>query len=499
MAGTRTMLIWCPDWPVIASGVDGPVAVVHANQVVVCSAEARAYGVRRGLRKRDAQARCPKLTVVAHDPARDARAFEPVIATVERLVAGAAVLRPGVCAVAARGPARYFGGEERAAEHIIEQVAVESGVEALVGIAEGSFAALLAARAGRIIPPGGVPEFLADLPISTLERPELAPLLRRLGIRTLGAFAALPASDVLARFGLDAALVHRLAAGDDDRPLAVRRPPPDLEVEERFDEPIERVDVAAFAAKALAERLHGKLAGHGLACTRLVIEAVTADGQGLQRIWRHEGVLTPTAISDRVRWQLDGWLTHHRLVGGIITLRLVPDGVVRQVSLQPGLWGEAGAERDRAHRSMHRIQGLLGPESVFTAVASGGRDPWTRFRLVPWGDERVPARPAGPWPGHLPAPWPALVRSGEADFLDAEGQPLGVSARLELSGQPARVTVDGSTVEVTQWAGPWPVDERWWDGRVARRLARMQVLLADSRALLLTLVAGQWKLSLEYD
>ncbi|HCT78134.1 MAG TPA: DNA repair protein, partial [Micromonosporaceae bacterium] len=297
------MLVWCPDWPVIAAEIvdgipaAGPVAVLYANKVVASSAAARAEGVRRGLRKRDAQSRCPQLTVVEHDPSRDMCAFEPVVAAVEQLAAGVAVLRPGVCAFAARGPARYYGGEAGAAEKIIEQIATECAVEAQIGAGDGAFAALLAARAGRLIEPGHTPAFLAGQPVSTLDRPQLTDLLWRLGVRTLGQFAALPPSDVLSRFGLDAALAQRLAAGKDDRPLAVRQPPPGLEVEERFEEPIERVDMAAFAARALAERLHERLTGYGLVCTRLAIVATTVDGQELYRVWRHDGVLTATAIS----------------------------------------------------------------------------------------------------------------------------------------------------------------------------------------------------------
>src|SRR5690606_10145112 len=185
----------------------------------------------------------------------------------------------------------------------------------------------------------------------------------RLGLRTLGDFAALPASGVLARFGFDSAYAHRLAAGRDDAPLAVRRPPPDLDVVETFDEPLDRVDAAAFAARALAGRLHERLAAPGLACTRVVVEAVTATGQELCRTWRHEGLLTAAAVADRVRWQLEGWLTgtgSARPTGGILRLRLAPDGVVAHTALQPGLWGEAGEQQDRAHRALTRVQGLLG-------------------------------------------------------------------------------------------------------------------------------------------
>jgi protein ImuB len=75
----RTLVVWCPDWPVIAAGivdgcpVDRPVVVLYANRVLASSPAARAEGIRRGLRKREAQGRCPSLTVIEHDPGRDAR------------------------------------------------------------------------------------------------------------------------------------------------------------------------------------------------------------------------------------------------------------------------------------------------------------------------------------------------------------------------------------------------------------------------------------------
>ena len=129
----------------------------------------------------------------------------------EDLAPGVEVLRPGACALAARGPASYYGGEAAAAERLVEHVALACGVEVQAGIADGVFAAMLAARAGRIVPPGGTVDFLAGLDIAALDRPELVSLLRRLGVHTLADFAALPAADVLARFGFDAAYAHRLA------------------------------------------------------------------------------------------------------------------------------------------------------------------------------------------------------------------------------------------------------------------------------------------------
>ncbi len=315
----RTVVLWCPDWPVVtamaAAGVaaegatDIPAAVVFANRVISCTPAARAEGVRLDLRRREAQSRCPRLVVLPHDPARDARAFEPVVAAVEELAPGVEVVRPGTCAVGARGPARYFGGDRAVADRLARQVAARTGVTCSVGVADGRFAAALAARRGAVVPRGGSRAYLAPFPVEALGLPELPDLLRRLGLRTLGAFAELPARDVLARFGPDGARGHRLARGLDDRPLAARLPVPELSVQTELDPPVERVDTAAFAARTLAERLHERLARRGLACTRVAIEAQTEHGEQLTRLWRHEGVLTPAAIADRVRWQLDGWLT----------------------------------------------------------------------------------------------------------------------------------------------------------------------------------------------
>ena len=89
-----------------------------------------------------------------------------------------------------------------------------------------------------------------------------------------------------------------------------------------------------------------------------------------------------------------------------------------------------------------------------------------------------------------------------AVVLDRTGAPVGVSARLELTGDPASLLLEkgtGGLAEIVGWAGPWPVDERWWAPDEARRRARFQVALLDGRALLLSLVAGHWSVEAIYD
>lgn len=541
----RRIVVWCPDWPVVAAARAAeleplvPAAVFAANRVVACSATARESGVRRGMRRREAQGRCPELVVCDHDPSRDVRLFEPVVTAVEDLVPGVEVVRPGLVAVPARGPARYFGGEEVAAEKLVDEIDAQTGVECRIGVADGLFAAILAARHARHVEPGGSREFLAPLPIEEVEQladrlgqkqaaqqPELVDLLRRLGIRTLGEFAGLGRADVATRFGPAALLAHRAAAGQEERPVKRRRPPPELVVTEELDPPVDRVDRAAFVAKALADELHAKLGDLGLACTRLGISARTGNGEELHRIWRCAEPLTPAATADRVRWQLDGWLNGRNRKGrptaGLDELSLRPEEVVGAGGLQLDLLSAAtGESAARAGRAFARVQGMLGPESVLTGVLGGGRDPRDQVRFVPWGDERragLPAEP--PWPGRIPAPSPTVVPGAPwpARVLDESGESVWITGRMGLSAAPHRVEVGGGRSRaVAGWAGPWPVAERWWvdllaggSGQTApeshappRALVRLQVVLAQDEggsadedsgevALLLVHERGDW-------
>ncbi len=501
--------VWCPDWPVTAAralaglAADAPIAVVTANIVVACSHTARQAGVRRGLRRREAQGRCPDLVVLPRDEASEVRAFEPVVQAIESLAPGVELSRPGIACVGTRGPTRYFGGEP-AVVHALTRALVESAPDvagdALLGVADGPFAAEQAARRGVIVEPGGSPAFLADLPVDTLGLPELADLLRRLGIRTLAAFAALPIQDVLARFGPAGAWAHRQAGGRDARPIAARPPAAEFSVELTFEPAVDNAEAVTFSARASAERFVADLAAHGQACTCLELVVRTEHGEETVRRWRHAGVLGSIDVLDRVRWQLDGWLSgRHDSVAptaGVQLLRLTPIECVPILAHQQALWGAAGADDERAHRALSRVATLLGHGSVLTAVAEGGRDPAERTRLVPWGDERTAvAGPERPWPGRLPAPAPSVLFDPPRPVLvcDEAGRPVTVTERGAVPAPPARLTIGATPVQITAWAGPWPVDDRWWDtatpgrpGRQPHRRARFQLVDLRGRAYLAT-------------
>jgi protein ImuB len=527
MPGVRMVVVWCPDWPIVSWGVplDEPAAVLVANRVVATSPAARASGVVRGQRRREAQGRCPELAVLDRDADREARLFEPVAAALEAITPRVEVAGPGLVGFPTRGPSRFFGGDQPLAEHAVELVrpALPRRAPVRVAVADGVFAARLVARSidttvhdhhpVRVLEPGAGPAFLAALPITALEMPELTDVLVRLGLTTLGSLAALPAVDVIGRFGRDGRLAHRLASGEDDHPPDLRRPAPDLAVTWVFEPPADRMEHCAFAAKALADELHDGLLTRGLSCTRVAIEAETETGQRQLRLWRHQGALSAAALADRTRWQLEGWLDRGgpgRPTSGVARLTLVPDEVVPARGRQLGLWGARNDRSEEVTRVVGRLQALLGPDAVTVAEYRGGLGPAERIRLVPaaavdLGEERPAADRrfvTEPWPGQIPAPSPARIHPDPVpvDVVDGRGRGVTVDARGEPSAPPvALVRPAGPTGRVSAWAGPWPAEQRWWDPLTRRRRARMQLVLDDGTAHLVALEGGAWAIEATYD
>jgi hypothetical protein len=376
---------------------------------------------------------CPDL-LEQKEQGREQRAFCRVVEAVSSLTTRIETVRQGVCAVPTRGPSRYFGGDLSLCEEVAGAVEREvPGTKVGMGVADGLFAAVLAALAGVgtgspggspggafVIPPGGTPAFLAPWPVGVLERVELADLLIRLGIRTLGQFASLPARHVLARFGTDGAACHLAATGRS-----------------------------------------GELPG---------LRAPTGPG--------------PASA------------------GTASAGTAMPAPVVRQ----PGFWGGTAESDKRAGTVLARIQRDLGPEEVLAPRLRGGRDPSERAFMIPVdsravGASREQRHDDEPWPGRLPPPSPAVVlaRPLPVTVTDAAGCPVVVSARVLLSAAPAQVSVAGGAfTAVTEWAGPWPADDRWWS-TTHRRRARVQVVTASGSAQLLVAESGGWWLEGVYD
>jgi protein ImuB len=524
----RTILVWCPDWPLLAAAAENglepgaPLALTERSLVFASSPAARAEGVRRGMRVREAQSRCTGLAVLPYDSVLDHRAFEPLMQALEEITPGVQLIRPGLCAIRARGPKRYYGGEQAAAEAVLLRLAELGLPGARIGIADGLFASELAAKhLGRpvaIVPAGAAAEFLSPLPLDALETEavaaparvpnrgdDLVALLRKLGVRTLGAFAAVPREDVAARFGPEGARAHLLAAGGETATVVPRLPPERLDRALDFEPPLDRIDQAAFAFRVPAEEFVAGLTRAQLVATAIRIEVVSDRGEVSSRSWLHPRWFTPNDVLDRVRWQLQGSGSIESGLGSPIARLLVEPEAVDDIGHhEQGLWGTAPEER--VHHGLSRVQSVLGHEAVMTASIGGGRALRDRQHLVPWGD-RVPgdARPRGlPWPGSLPPPLPPTVFAEPAAVLvrGPRGEPVSVDDRGSLTSVPAWFTPGTSQARlepVAGWAGPWPIDERWWDPLTAVRYDRFQLVDSAGVAWLLLCLDGQWAAEARYD
>ena len=230
-------------------------------------------------------------------------------------------------------------------------------------------------------------------------------------------------------------------------------------------------------------------------------------------------------------------------------MTLVPEEVRPDEGRQLGFWGNDAAVDSRAARALARVQGLLGPGAALTGVLQGGRDYTEQVHLVPWGEPRVPIRlgaPAGGagqgqtgsawagtskarrpprpstsvrgsrrmtakpgpdknetplWPGHLPGLAPAVVHQPPlpAQVTDESGDPVSVGSRGTASARPTRLTIGGGKqMAISAWAGPWPLEERWWDAG-GRRRARFQVCTVEGAAYLLAREGQRWWVEATYD
>lgn len=517
--GIRQAVVWVPDWPVMAAVAEGlvqayqPVAMHDGRGLVAVSARARAEGVRRGMRRRAAQGLCPELVLINADDGRDVRAFEPVMQALEEVSPEVSLLRPGVAVLPARGPTRFLGSETAMAEALVG-AAAQAGVEAQVGVADGVLTAMLAAREEARVPLGRSADFLAgrdvrDLIHVTTTRDsrarlvDLVDLFRRLGLSTLGDVAALRPAHVGPRFGELGLQAHRLARGLDAQPPLVHRADPDITVQAELDPPAHRIDAAAFAARRLAEELQTMMLRRGVVCARLRVQARTEDGGALERTWRLDGgALTAVELTDRVRWQLEGWLSgrNGQMPSAPLTgLELAAEEVSPAAVASDGLWGRQGRGQAQAGRAALRVQGLIGADAVLAPVLQGGRSPRDRVRLVAWGDEPVALRdPHAPWPGQIPSPLPATVPAAPVAVrvLDDDGRGVVVGERGVLRGMPAAVEMHKRISAVTGWAGPWPVHERWWAG--GRPRTYIQVVCGET-ALLLAGESESWWVEGIYD
>ena len=207
--------------PVIVGG-DGPRSVV-----ATCSYEARKYGVHSAMPGTTARKLCPNGTFVPvrgevyGEVSRQVQdVFRRYTPLVEPLSLDEAFLD-------VTGSSQLFGDGETIARSIKADVLRETRLTISVGVAPCKFVAKVASDLDKpdglvVVPPAGVEDFLAPLPVSCLwgAGKDMQERLERLGFRTIGELQK-RTSEELQRLVGKAAGAHfaSISRGLDDRPV----------------------------------------------------------------------------------------------------------------------------------------------------------------------------------------------------------------------------------------------------------------------------------------
>jgi len=516
---TRSLVLWVPHWPVVAAQwhedvaearVGYPVAVVHGGVVLECSTEASQAGVRRGMKRREAQIRCPDIVLVANSPDRDRAVFNQIIIRLQNTVPYHTLVSPGMLAFGARGLTRFYRNEELAAQALKNSLnSPGNPLDVRVGVADDLFSAVMAAthtestRPIRRIEPGSSPAFLAELPVEVLEESYVVSLLTRLGIVTLGQCVALGADALRQRFGAVGERIYQLASGQDHSALNPQDAPLDASQLVELPDAHYLIDQVAFAIRVATEEYLNRLSAAGVVCTRVRITVNFDNAQCNTRVWLHPRFFSPGELVDRVRWQLEqrarDEAREHEYPPGVVSVHYEALSPEDRHSHEPGLWGK-GADT-RAHHVFSRVQSIVGANGVLTARTKASRFPGATHVLTAWGEKILENTDQGPLPGALPKPFPGTVFSHPREVLlcDSVGRSVTVH-NAALSYAPARLVLGQRERILISWAGPWPVSERWWDARHARYAHRVQVLDEHGIGWLLTTAGGNvWRLEARYD
>jgi len=379
------------------------------QQVGEVSLAAEAFGIHPGMRLGEALARCPQLTLVPPDPAGVADLWERLLVRLESVGAAVEPERPGLVCFDARGLLRLHGG----IEGVLGASRSALRLPARFGVAPSRFAAVAAAtrartrrpeiiggaggggRAGhgRAGGPGGAGArggpgtpggsegrelaraYLAPLPVALLRaRPALADLpeaLERLGIRTLGELADLPAAALADRFGKPGLLAYELARGGDS---ALSPRPAGEFLREALELPEAASGIQLERGLGLlVDRLLARRERRGRTLRSVVISAKLVERGGT---WR-EQVVFREALADPVRMRLA--LVPHlaQMPAPAEELRLAVERFGPLASDQrPLLEDPAAARTARLREAIRQARAAAGPEAALRVLEV---DPDSRF------------------------------------------------------------------------------------------------------------------------
>jgi nucleotidyltransferase/DNA polymerase involved in DNA repair len=339
-----------------------PVVVGHWEEhVIAVSEEALPFGVVPGMALRQAEHLCPQATFLPPDPEAATHLREMISSALYDLAPTVEVHAEGVAWL-------DVSGVVSAGESIREarrRLKTAIGREPRLGLAPGPFSARLAAaraRPGRLVQVDQASTFLA--PLSSHELPLDVEQLERLdllGLRTLGAVAAIGPRELESQLGRDGRHAVLLARGLEPDELTPWRPPLFTSAHRQFDAPVEDREALLFVSRALCGDLAEELGlrGAGAKSIRVRLLFDSADQDQRDSVVRH-----PLSSAAELFGLIGSWIKEWQPRAPITELWIelpVLEGAGRR---QLRLWAGGDGNSEEVIAALERLQERWGDDVV---------------------------------------------------------------------------------------------------------------------------------------
>ncbi|MFN2557694.1 MAG: DNA polymerase IV [Nitriliruptorales bacterium] len=271
-----------------------PVAVGgHGNRGVVAAAsyEARHFGIHSAMPMVRARRLCPDLVIVPPDFGKYQAVSDVVRQVLLSYTPLVEFLALDEAFLNVSGSVRLFGQPPQIATRLRTEVRRETDLTCSVGVAPNKFLAKLCSMKAKPdgllhLPHTRVETFLRPLVVSDLWGAGLKTVerLERYGFRTIGQVADSDARTLERVLGGKlGAQLHRLARGEDDRPVTPHEPAKSVSAEETFDHDIDDPEQLHRELLRLCERVGHRLRSSRLAGRTIVLKVRFASFETVTR------------------------------------------------------------------------------------------------------------------------------------------------------------------------------------------------------------------------
>jgi DNA polymerase IV len=316
-------------------------------------------GATPGMPLRQALLRCPDVVCHPADIVREqqtARALIDLLACMSPRVA-ATTRQPDLTVMLDLGRARLPRALALTQDMAV-RIRTALDLHAAIGMAAAQFVADRAAKvagvsAAVVVPPGQERAFLAPQPITAL--PIDAELIRRLhllGLRTLGAVAAVPLDALQVQFGAVGSHIHRLAHGMDDQRVARTVPTLQIAHTRRFNGPVSNCTLLEQAVAALAARLAMDLEAGGLSAKAVTLTLNVEDGPPITAC---HALLESTAKAALLAQALLRLSRQALVASGIEVVTVAAVELSPVAATQRGMFAPAQGQADRLQDVLGRL------------------------------------------------------------------------------------------------------------------------------------------------